>query len=437
MLADILITVFLVSLNGFFVAAEFAIVKVRASQIEMKALSGVKAAKLSSHIIEHLDGYLAATQLGITLASLGLGWVGEPVVSKIIIQIFHLFGMDESSELAHKLALPVAFAIITVLHIVFGELAPKSLAIQKPESTTLWVAYPLNLFYVVFRPFIRLLNGLANVILRIFGIQAAHGSEVHSSDELKYLVKQSGESGGIVNTDYEIIKNAFDFPETTTRQIMVPRNNMVTFDMSKGNQDDLVNLLAEGYSRIPCHDGNIDNIAGIINTKDILIKLKDGQPLVIKDLLRPVAITTETRKIASLLKEFQRNHTQLAVVVNEFGGTEGLVTLEDILEELVGEIQDEFDNEKPVVEKTDNHTYIVEATASLSDINAYLPYALESVNDAATLAGVLINVCSRIPSEKEKIKLDEYEVTIIKRIKNTISLVQLRELSGDRKTDDQ
>jgi CBS domain containing-hemolysin-like protein len=168
---------------------------------------------------------------------------------------------------------------------------------------------------------------------------------------------------------------------------------------------------------------------GIINTKDILLKLKDGSPLVISELLRPAPITTETKKLTSLLKEFQRNHTQMAIVVNEFGGTEGLVTVEDILEELVGEIQDEYDNEKPVVEKTDQNTYIVEATASISDINSYLPYALEPGDDATTLAGMLINVFGRIPAEKEKIKLDEYEATIIKRIKNTISLVQLRDMT--------
>jgi len=187
MVIDILITLTLVLLNGFFVAAEFAIVKVRASQIELKAQAGLKTAKLSAHIIEHLDGYLAATQLGITLASLGLGWVGEPVVSKIILEIFHLFQIQITPEVAHQIALPIAFVVITILHIVFGELAPKSLAIQRPENTTLWIAYPLNAFYIVFRPFIRLLNGLANIILKTMGIQPVHGTEVHSSDELKYL----------------------------------------------------------------------------------------------------------------------------------------------------------------------------------------------------------------------------------------------------------
>lgn len=430
MIIDILITLTLVLLNGFFVAAEFAIVKVRASQIELKAQAGVKSAKLSSHIIDHLDGYLAATQLGITLASLGLGWVGEPVVSKIILEIFNLLQIQITPEIAHQIALPIAFVVITILHIVFGELAPKSLAIQRPENTTLWIAYPLNAFYVVFRPFIRLLNGLANILLKSIGIQPVHGAEVHSSDELKYLVQQSSETGAIINSDYEIIKNAFEFSDRTTRQIMVPRNQMVVFNTETGDEEALVKLLDEGYSRIPCYENSIDNIVGILNTKDILLKLKDKSPLVIKELIRPVQITTENRKIAHLLKDFQRTHSQMAIIVNEFGGTEGLVTLEDILEELVGEIQDEYDNETPVVEQIDDKTFKVMATAALNDINAHLPYALESVNDAATLAGVILHRFGRIPAANEKMILDEYEVTILKRVKNMVSIVQLRDVTG-------
>jgi CBS domain containing-hemolysin-like protein len=429
MVTDIIITLTLVLLNGFFVAAEFAIVKVRASQIELKVQSGHKSARLSAHIIDHLDGYLAATQLGITLASLGLGWVGEPVVSKIIIGLFGLFQADITPELAHQIALPIAFVLITILHIVFGELAPKSLAIQRPETTTLFIAYPLNAFYLVFRPFIRLLNGFANILLRGMGIQPVHGAEVHSSDELKYLVQQSSETGAIINSDYEIIKNAFEFSDRTTRQIMVPRNQMVVFNVETGDEKALVKLLDEGYSRIPCYENSIDNIIGIINTKDILLKLKDNSRLVIRELIRPIQITTENRKIAHLLKDFQRTHSQMAIIVNEFGGTEGLVTLEDILEELVGEIQDEYDNETPVVERIDDKTFNVMATAALNDINAFLPYALEPVNDAATLAGVILHRFGRIPAANEKMMLDEYEVTIVKRVKNMVSIVQLKDIT--------
>jgi CBS domain containing-hemolysin-like protein len=430
MLSDILITFFLVLLNGFFVAAEFAIVKVRASQLEVKAQGGNSAAKLSSHIVHNLDGYLAATQLGITLASLGLGWVGEPVVSKIIIGIFDLLGLELAEATAHNLALPIAFAIITVLHIVFGELAPKSMAIQKPEATTMWVAYPLNAFYYIFKPFIWVLNGFANVILRAFGIHSAHGSEVHSSDELKYLIQQSSESGSQAKTDYEIIKNAFDFADRTAKQIMVPRNNVVAIDLDEYNDGMLKKLLEEGYSRIPCYEKSIDNVVGIIYVKDILTALNDKKTINIKDLVRPVIVTSETRKIDHLLKEFQLKHIQFAVVVNEFGGTEGIVTMEDIIEEIVGEIQDEYDNEVPVVEKIDDRTYHVIATAAINDVNASLPYAIDESPDATTLAGIVIQAFGRIPNSNDKVIIEEYEVTVLKRIKNTITLVQLKDIKS-------
>ena len=430
MISDILITLTLVLLNGFFVAAEFAIVKVRASQIKIKADEGNSAAILSSHIVNHLDGYLAATQLGITLASLGLGWVGEPVVSKIIIGVFNFIGLKLSPELSHQIALPVAFAIITVLHIVFGELAPKSMAIQKPEATTLIIAYPLNIFYYVFKPFIWILNGFANIILRLLNIHGVHGADIHSSDELKYLIQQSNEVGNIINNDYEIIRNAFDFADRTVKQIMVPRHQVIALDIEKFNDQSIDKILDEGYSRIPCYENNIDNIIGLIYVKDLLAILSKKNKVNIKEVIRPVIVTSETRKIGSLLKDFQHKHVQMAIVVDEFGGLDGIVTMEDIIEELVGEIQDEYDNEIPVVEKIDAKTYHVIATTTIDDINDFLPYAIESIDDVTTLAGILIHKFGRIPAINEKIRIDEYEITILKKIRNTINLVKLSDLAS-------
>ena len=224
MIWELIITIVLVLMNGFFVAAEFAIVKVRASQLEMKVKQGNRSAGMARHIVTHLDAYLAATQLGITLASLALGWIGEPVVSKIIIAGMHLFGINIGEELAHDVALPVAFAIISILHIVFGELAPKSIAIQRSEKTTLAVAYPLQFFYFLFRPFIWMLNGIANVLLKLLGITTSHGSEVHSSEEMKYLVEQSKESGEMKTNEYDIIISAFDFL-TTSPESFIPKTS--------------------------------------------------------------------------------------------------------------------------------------------------------------------------------------------------------------------
>jgi CBS domain containing-hemolysin-like protein len=428
MALDILLTFFLVFMNGFFVAAEFAIVKVRASQLEMKIQTGNRFALLAKNIITHLDSYPAATQLGITLASLGLGWIGEPVVSAIIINLMNLLGIEISTKMAHDIALPVAFAIITIMHIVFGELAPKSIAIQRSEKTTLIIAYPLQLFYLIFRPFIWLLNGIANVMLKVLGISAVHGTEVHSSDELKYLVQQSKETGMIETADYNIIKNAFDFSERTARQIMVPRTQVLAIDVNDFNEAVLEKVIEENYSRTPCYENNLDNITGVVYLKDILMKMRKHEFINIRDIIRPIMMIPETKHIGQLLKDFQIKHQQIAVLVDEYGATKGIITMEDILEELVGQIQDEYDTETPIVEKTGDKTFSVLALASINDINQLLPHSLEKEDNYETLAGFLIYNFGRIPNTNDRIVSNDYEFIILKKSKSSIMLVQLRDL---------
>ena len=425
---DILITLLLVLSNSFFVAAEFAIVKVRASQLEMKVKEGSRVAILSKHIVSNLNGYLAATQLGITLASLGLGWIGEPVVSKIIISGMDLMGLAITPELSHRIALPVAFGFITILHIVFGELAPKSLAIQSSEKTTLFIAYPLQLFYIVFKPVIWLLNSIANFILKIIGISTVQRVDVHSSEEMKYLVKQGQESGRIDAAEYKIIKNAFDFSEQNARQIMVPRTHVFAFDVNEFNEDMLEKIIEESYSRIPCYIDSLDNTIGVVYLKDILLATRKKEPFNIRSIIRNIHIVPATKHIGELLNEFQAKHQQMALVVNEYGGTEGIITMEDILEELVGEIQDEFDNEIPFVEEVRDKTYNVLASATLDDINELLPHPLEEDEQYETLAGYLILKFGRIPHIKEKIISDDYEFSILKKNRSSLILVQLVDL---------
>lgn len=431
MALQIFITFFLVFLNGFFVAAEFAIVKVRASQLEVKVKSGNRFAVLSKHIVTHLDAYLAATQLGITLASLGLGWIGEPVVSKLIVNFMNFLGVDVTEDVAHSIALPCAFAVITILHIVFGELAPKSLAIQRSEQTTLFIAYPLQFFYALFRPFIWVLNGIAGVILKGLGISTIHGSEVHSSDELKYLVQLGKESGEIEETDYDIIKNAFHFSERTVKQVMVPRTQVLAVDVQDFNDDAIARIIEESYSRIPCYEDTLDHVVGVVYLKDILLKMRKQEKVNIRDIMRPVFTIPETKHIGQLLKDFQQKHQQIAIVVDEYGGTKGIVTMEDILEELVGEIQDEYDNETPVVEKTGDKVYSVQASATLDDINKYLPHPVKKDEMYETLAGYLIHHNRRIPNTNEKIISDRYEFTILKRSRSSIVLVKVVDLDED------
>ncbi|BAV10220.1 Hemolysin, contains CBS domains [Filimonas lacunae] len=429
MFFNLVVTLLLVALNGFFVAAEFAIVKVRASQLEIRVKTGNKTAALAKHIVLHLDGYLAATQLGITLASLGLGWIGEPVVSEMIISLVSIFNKTPNLELIHHISLPVAFAIITVLHIVFGELAPKSLAIQRSEKTTLLIAYPLQFFYTIFRPFIWLLNSIATVILKAIGITNTHGSEIHSSEELRYIVEQGRESGTIEEADFDIIINAFDFSGRMVKQVQIPRIQVTAVDLNTFNEEVLEKLIEDGYSRMPVYDKSFNDVKGIIYMKDILLKLRRKEPLDLRTITRPALFIPENMHIGKLLKEFQVKHHQMAIVVNEYGDVTGIVTMEDLLEELVGEIQDEYDNETPVVQQTGDKLYKVLASASLDDINELLPRPIEKEGQIVTLGGIVIFHLRRIPRLNDTVVIDNYEVTVVQMKMNSIVSLLVKDLN--------
>jgi CBS domain containing-hemolysin-like protein len=425
MVLNIFFTFFLVLLNSFFVAAEFAIVKVRSSQIDIKAKEGHRMAGLAKHITGNLDAYLSATQLGITIASLGLGWIGEDVVTELILHLFDTVGLDVSPDNAHRIALPVAFSVITILHIVFGELAPKSYAIQRPESTTLWLAGPLNVFYWVFKPFIWMLNGFSNTVLRLIGITPLKEAEVHSPEELRLMVEQGKKSGVIEARKYEIIRNAFDFAERSARQAMVPRTHVFAVEKTLPAEKIIDKILENGYSRVPVYEGTIDHVAGIIFTKDLLLKLHTGRPFAVDTIIRPAHYIASNKKLIDIMRDFQKQHVQFAVVVDEFGGTEGVITMEDILEELVGEIQDEYDSETPLIERIDDRKFRVQGSVSLVTLNEKLPRPLPENETYVTVAGMLIDMAGRIPNVGESIEQNEYVFTVVKRIKNQIILVDI------------
>ena len=419
-------TLFLVFLNGFFVAAEFALVKVRASQIEIKAKTGSRVAKIAKHMTQHLDGYLAATQLGITLASLGLGWVGEEVMTKIVSNFFNFINIDMTSSVATNIGHILAFAIITVLHIVFGELAPKSLAIQRPIGTTMGIALPLHFFYLIFRPFIWLLNGFANFILRILGIATIGGHEAHhSSEELQYLLDQGKESGALETNEHELIKNVFDFNDRVVKNIMVPRTKISGIELSTPHKEILDIIIREGYSRIPVYDETIDKIVGIVHAKDILPLLAENKECILKEIIRKPYFIPETKKINDLLSELQLKRIQIAIVLDEFGGTAGMVTAEDIVEELVGDIQDEYDEEKPIVEKVSANEFIIDATASIYDVNEYLPHDLPEDGDYDTVAGLVSEIFGKIPDVGEASEFNGYIITILKKADQNVESVKL------------
>jgi CBS domain containing-hemolysin-like protein len=429
MLLNIALTLFLVLLNGFFVAAEFAIVKVRSSQIELMVRTGSRVAKITQHLTEHLNAYLSACQLGITIASLGLGWIGEPVVAEIIKEVMFIVGVQLQTQTIHSIALPVAFITITSLHIVLGELAPKTIAIQKPESVSLALAIPLRIFYITFKPFIWILNETANLFLKIIGLNpSGTNHELHSAEELRYLLEESQKSGVIGVSEHELLENVFDFSDTPVKQIMIPRGKIIGVEISMQIKDILETFMDEGYSRMPIYRGSIDNILGVIYAKDLINLMHHHNLFVIQDIIRPAFHIQEEDKINIVLRKMQKEKVHLAIVLNEFGGTAGLITLEDIIEEIFGEIQDEYDEEMPIVEKIDELTYRVNALATISDANEYLPEPLPESEDYETIGGLITSEIGRIPDEKELIEIINYNCKIIKRSERSIEIVSLEYL---------
>ncbi|CAA7196766.1 hemolysin family protein [Chryseobacterium potabilaquae] len=427
----LLLALFLVLLNGFFVAAEFSIVKVRYSQIQLKAAEGNSMAKQAEHIIKHLDEYLSATQLGITLASLALGWVGESALHHVVENIFKSLNINLSDASITSVSVVISFVLITIMHIVFGELIPKSIAIRKSEATTMATAVPLRVFYTIFKPFIWLMNYMSNAFLRIVNIHPASEQEIHSTEELQLLVKQSADSGEIEEENYEIIKNAFDFTDHSAKQIMVPRQNITSIDFEEEINVIINKIMESGYSRIPVYVNSIDNVIGIFYTKEIIREYVKRKGELnhddLKDLMRGAFFVVGSKKISDLLKVFQQKKQHIAIVIDEFGGTEGIITLEDILEELVGEIQDEEDDEDKVVDKIGENIYWVQATQPLDEINEFLPkkLPLSEESEYNTLAGLILHELEDIPEENQEFELENYHFKILKMNNKSVELVEM------------
>ncbi len=425
MIGNIALTLFFVLLNGFFVAAEFAFVKVRASQIELKARNGNFLAGIAKHILEHLDSYLSASQLGITLASLGLGWIGESVVATIVADAAQWMGIALSPAVLHTISIVLAFSIITVLHIVVGEMAPKSLAIRRSESVTLAVAVPMRAFFIVFRPIIGTLNWMSNAMLRGVGIEPAAEHDVHSPEELRYLIAESSKQGALELSEHELIENVFEFTETTAAQIMVPRSKIVALDASLPVEELLDRVMNEGYSRMPVYSGTIDTIVGIVYAKDLLTLMHHTDLIILQDILHAPYVVQEDVKIRRLLRDMQRDKVHMAVVLDEFGGTAGLVTFEDILEELVGSIQDEYDEEGPLVEQHTSDSFELDAAIRIDDANDILPRPLPESDEYETIGG-LINVrAGRIPDVGSVVPLEHYDCTVLAATPRRVERVRL------------
>lgn len=422
---DLFITFLLVLLNGFFVAAEFALVKVRASQLDIKIQKGSSRAKLAKTLIEKMDAYLSATQLGITLASLALGAVGEEVISHVVTAIFTKTGMVTNPITIHSISLPIALALLTFFHVTIGEQIPKMIGIKYSLQTTLFISWPMRIFYFICAPFIWLLNKVSNMVLRIMGIKNID-DEVHTEEELRLILTESEEGGAIKPSENELIQNVFDFDDRVIKQIMVPQNRVVAIDVELGRNEMTKQIIDEGFSRLPVYLGDIDNVIGVVHSKDLLKAVIENRFRTIKDIMRPAHFIPESMKVNELLRDFQKHHIQMAIVTNEFGATAGIVTMEDIIEELVGEIQDEHDEEKPNVDKKSDTEFIVNAQAAIADVNEAIPIALPESPHYETVSGYINYIFGRIPAVNDYRIKDGYEITVIKRNRQSVESVKLK-----------
>ncbi len=420
----------LVLANGFFVSAEFAIVKVRQSQIVEKLRRGHKQAELAKHIIDNLDAYLSATQLGITLASLGLGWVGEPLLADMIQKPLHAIGIM-SEQVVHGIAFSISFAILTFLHIILGELAPKSLAIQHPETTTLIVSFPLQLFYRLFKPVIWSLNNTANLILRAIGIQPAPSNElVHSPEEIEIIVTEGAKSGAISKTEQELLSSIFEFTTTTAKEIMIPRTEMIALDMDLPREQLIRKVIEEGYSRMPVYKDSLDNVLGIIYSKDLITMMEHRDLIILQDIMHTTHFVPGSVKISELMRDLQQRKLHMAIVVDEFGGTQGLITMEDILEEIVGEIHDEYDEVLKEVEHSTDGSALVDAKISISDFNEKFAAEIPEDSEYETLNGFLNKQSGKVLNQNDEMSFQNLHFRVMKTSQRRIRQVRVKKLSG-------
>lgn len=379
----------LIAATAFFVASEFAIVKVRTTRIDQLVAEGNKRALKAKKVVSNLDEYLSACQLGITITALGLGWLGEPTFEIILHPLFEMFNLP--TTITPILSFAIAFALVTFLHVVVGELTPKSFAIQKSEALTLSLAGPLIIFHNVLYPFIRLLNGSARALGRLFGLQPVSESEAaHSEEELRIIVADSYKGGEINHSEYEYVNSIFEFSERIAKEIMVPRTEITSIDKDLTLKEVFEVMGVEQYTRYPITDGDKDHVIGLVNMKHLLtayIKDPANGGKLVTDYMQPVIRVIETMPISDLLLKIQKERIHMAILMDEYGGTSGLATIEDIIEEIVGDIQDEFDEDEiPEIQKIAENHYILDAKMRLQDVNDILGTVIED-SDIDTIGG--------------------------------------------------
>ncbi|MBH0154777.1 HlyC/CorC family transporter [Fictibacillus sp. 5RED26] len=402
---NLIMVAILIALTAFFVATEFAIVKIRTTRLDQLVAEGNTKAVAARKVVGNLDEYLSACQLGITITALGLGWLGEPTVEHLLHPLFVEFDLSES--VSSILSFIIAFALITFLHVVIGELAPKTLAIQKAEAVTLRIAKPIMFFYKIMYPFIKTLNGSARIFTGWFGLKPASEHELaHSEEELRLILSESYKSGEINQSEFKYVNNIFQFDDRTAKEIMVPRVDMVTLDKSETVRESIAVVTEENYTRYPIIDGDKDSVIGMVNMKQVLTDFVNGKnpDASLEEYVRPVIQVFETMPIHDLLLKMQKERVHMAILIDEYGGTSGLVTVEDILEEIVGEIRDEFDeDEVPDIKKVDENRTILDGKVLISEVNDLFGLNIND-EDVDTIGGWIL-------SEKMEIKMGD-EVSV-------------------------
>lgn len=385
---NLFLVALLIGASAFFVMAEFSFLRVRSSRIEQLISEGNKKAVELQKITFQLDAYLSACQLGITVTALALGFLGEPTVARLLEPLFEK--TDMSAALTHTISVAIAFIVITYFHVVLGELAPKTIAIQKAEKVALVLAKPMRLFYLLMYPFIWVLNGSGNMFARFFGVKPSNEhDEAHSEEELKILLSESYEGGEINQSEYSYVSRIFNFDELAAREIMIPRIDLVVLDIDASIEENVEIMKRENYTRFPVMQGDKDHIIGFIHSKEFFMQLSENEHIELKDLIRPMVSVPDGLAVKELLRKMQTEAFHFAVVTDEYGGTSGLVTLEDILEEIVGEIRDEFDEEeKPEMEKINENEYVFDNKFLINEVNNLFGTNLSN-EDADTIGGLV------------------------------------------------
>jgi CBS domain containing-hemolysin-like protein len=427
--------------NALFVSAEFSLVALRRTKIEELIHQGSRAAAHVKQLLEHLDECLSTCQVGITLASLGLGWIGERAFAVIFFSVFetlslpraiewfHLPGETGAAVTAHAVAAVLAFILITFLHVTMGEQAPKVFALRFPERLALWIVWPMRLANWVFYPLVWLVNKTSHALLKAAGVQPElPHARVHSVEELGLILDESRLAGVVSPDERKMLERVFRFHDKTVKEIMVPRLDIVALSIRAGEEEVTKAFFESGYSRLPVYDGGLDKIVGILYVKDLLYTMQHPQLIKVVDLVREAPEIPETCPLSQLLREFQKRRVHMAILVDEFGTTVGLVTLEDLLEEIVGEIRDEHDQEADPVERLPDGTALVDGLLHVDRFREAFPDVEVPEGDFDTVGGLVLHLARRLPREGDSFRLGELGLRVVKREGRRVRKVAVRRL---------